>query len=400
MNENISKQDNSFNHEIADYHSELNNENNCIEMFESLVQSKNLKILMDLRSAILKRDFENFKLLINREENFHKILSLKPRLINDILVYCLIIAKKYEFNSTLSYNKDIIPCDGCEFIEYLMHKLNQDRNHSLCCDDTCKSIVKVYIQQKRQLTENSITFLLRCNDINLIKQVFDYDLVELNCCGSCINWHLMFITTYQERFFTNSFEKTFENFMARYILLSKLRCLLLNKRSFLTWFAGALHLYVDDYFIQNEEIKYKQLLSKLFEGLIINGLLNYAEFKNLYQMLIKRSDEMVITINSFNGTNENSNIRSFEQSVESIESETIQKTITINSKSKNICYFSNLEFLFPLSLKNICRLTIKREIREFTRKSVYSLPLPNNLKRFIFFENECDVIFKNFSLVK
>ena len=90
----------------------------------------------------------------------------------------------------------------------------------------------------------------------------------------------------------------FEGFVCRFILLSKLNCLPEQKRSFLTWFAGSLHLYADEFLLKSEEECFKHVLAKLFEGLILNGLLNNSEFKNFYRMLIRRNEEMITALNN------------------------------------------------------------------------------------------------------
>lgn len=344
----------------------------------------NLKFWNDLRQSIKQRDLDMFKSCIEKQDNFNQIASLKPRLINETLKECL---------AQTSRNSMKDKEDGCEFIEVLMEKLHNVQCHFVSWDDICKSVVQVYIDQCRQFTTFTLCFLLRCYNLELLQQVFRNNLVDNFCHGNCENWHLMFVASYQERFFTGSIENIFEGFMCRLVLLSKLRCWLEQKRSFLTWFAGSLHLYADEYFLQNDEKKFKYVLAKLFEGLILNGLLTYSEYKNFYQMLIKRNEEMLCTVNfGYNG-------QASTSSNEFKACEEPEKNLIQNSQEssclKSKCYIPNLELLYPLSLKNICRLVVKRNMKSYTRSHVESLPLPNNLKKFVLFDNECELVFKS-----
>lgn len=340
-----------------------------------------------LRSSIIEKDLEKFEFLLN--DQIEEIKQIKPRNLNEILLDCL---KIYQ---------DPLKPNGCDFIEHFMYKLSITNCHFVCWDDSCKSIVQLYLDTKHNFSPYSICFLLRCYDLELIKNVFDLDLINPSLMGECENWHLMFVASYQERFFTHCFDTIFEGFLARFILICKLRCSLKHKRSFLTWFAGSLHLYTDEYFLQNEESRFKFVLVKLFECLILNGLLSNNEFKNLLNMLMKRNEEMLLTLNSKSITGAfNSSSNNNQQMVtEEMLKEDSMKTSNNNNNNK-LNYFPNLDSLFPLSLKNTCRLVIKRSMTKFTRSQIDTLPLPSNLKKFIFFEFECESVYKSFYLMK
>jgi len=334
-----------------------------------------------LRLLIKERNHEKFQQSLDEQDDFCKIASLKPRLINETLLDCLCGSSKTPLHDPTVW-------DGCDFIEALMRKLHTSQCYFISWDDTCKSIVRVFIAQQRQFTQFTLCFLLRCFDLTLIKSVFDSELVDVHCLGNCQNWHLMFVASYQERFFTSSIDNIFEGFMCRFVLLCKLRCLLEQKRSFLTWFAGSLHLYADEYFLQSDEGRFKQVLAELFRGLILNGLLSDNEFKNFYQMLVKRNKEMLSVLYSNSAANQANNAQFYFNNTKSNNSNDCL------NKSNSKCYFPHLDSLFPLSLKNICRLVIKQKMTKYTRASIECLPLPNNLKKFIFFEIECDNAYK------
>lgn len=340
----------------------------------------NLNLWSDLRLQIDHLDLTTFQDRLNQQSNFNKIASMKPRLINETLQHCIDNSAIEE--SQISNTKP----DGCDFIEALMAKLHKSQCYFVSWEDTCKSIVHVYISQRRQFSAFTLCFLLRCYDLDLLQKVFEYELVD-SVGGNCQNWYIMFIASYQERFFSASIENIFEGFMCRFILLSKLRCMLDQKRSFLTWFAGSLHLYADEYFLQTDETRFKNVLAKLFEALILNGILNNSEFKNFYEMLIKRNEEMLCVLNgSYNGQ-----IRAGFDSQNSGEVNDSLQVMPPNPK----CYFPNLDQLYPLTLKNCCRLVVKRKMNKYTRGHIEQLPLPNNLKKFIYFDNECESAFKS-----
>lgn len=370
-----------------------------------------------VHDSIFDKDLDKFESLLNQEINFSEFL--KPRIINETLLKCLSISSSNGNDGLSLVGSNLTPTelvsagesavDGCEFIELFILKLHDAKYSSFFCwDDTCKSIVKVFINQLRQFTPYSICFLLRCNDVDLVKEAFENDLVDQHCFGDCLNWHLMFVASYQERFFTHCFDHVFEGFLARFILLCKLRCCLKQKRSFLTWFAGSLHLYTDEYFVQNEEVRFKYVLVKLFESLILNGLLSNIELKNLLQMLVKRNEDMQFTMNTKsinstavqNNTTEQYNVRSDFYQTNSNGSLLSSTSTLTQPRSSSSLYLSALDTFYPLSLKNTCRLVIKRSMTKYTKKYIDQLPLPANLKRFVLFENECDSVYKSFSLMK
>lgn len=215
----------------------------------------------------------------------------------------------------------------------------------------------------------------------------------------------MFVASYQERFFTHYFDTIFEGFLARFIMICKLRCSLTQKRFFLTWFAGSLHLYTDEWFLQNEETRFKFVLVKLFESLILNGLLTNSDFVNLSQMLAKRNKELISTkqyskVGMFQSSNDE---RKPTNDGGQISQELSSQTAVLGQQKPTatlpISYFPILEGLFPLSLKNNCRLAIKRSMVKYNKNEIDKLPLPANLKRFVYFENECESIYKCFDLI-
>lgn len=323
-----------------------------------------------LCKIITDKKLEKFKLLLDRKTNFN-FSQINPKIINDILLKCISIS--------LQNNENDI--DGCEFIELLMLKIYSTSCYFVCWDDsTCKSIINIFLKRQRQLTPSTLTFLLRSNDINLVNQVVELNLVESFCKGDCNDWHLMFVASYQERFFSDSFRNFYEGLLSRIICICRLRCSLERKRCFLTWFAGSLHLYSDEYFLKKDEASFKRALILLFESLILNGLLNLKEFHSLFQMLVKRNEDMLVLLDKRKNPNNSE-----------------------SSSSNKSCLSTQmpiLESLFPLTLKNLSRLAIKQKINIYTKSHIDKLSLPPNLKRFLFFENECEMAFKSLSHFK
>jgi hypothetical protein len=122
----------------------------------------------------------------------------------------------------------------------------------------------------------------------------------------------------------------------------------LNKR-----FSGLLYVYGGVFCLKEEGSRVKIVLRNLFESLILNGLLTYGELKRL----------------SINAAR--------------------------NSKSTDLTTeYPNLLSKFPLSLQNFCRLVIKNNMKRYTRDYVHQLPLPFHLKRFVYFESECENVLK------
>lgn len=338
--------------------------------------------------SIKENNFYKFNEQINDEKCFNKLASL-PRFINETIKEC----QKNEHNCI-------------DFLEILMRQLYLGNYYFECWQETCKSVVRVYIDKHKQFTPYTIYFLLRCYDVNLINLVFEYDLLDDYCEGNCNDWHLMFVASYQERFFAHRFENILEGFLSRFLLLSKLRCSLANKRRFLTWFAGSLHLYCDEYFLNHDEGQFKLVLVKVFEVLILNGLMNNEEYKTLYKMLIKRNQEMMLMSQQSRNFLISATITPTSTRNDSIMMSTNQRmymrsnsgggTAAGNEHTNN--YIPNVNLFYPLTLKNWSRLTIKRYMKKYTRKYIDKLPLPTNLKRFILFDFECDNAIKCFKL--
>jgi hypothetical protein len=313
--------------------------------------NNNNKLWSLLTQSIRETNIELFKICLN-DKYLSESAALRPRLLNKLIKECIT-------------NKENL---GCDLLELLMNKLNKDNCYFECWQETCKSVVRMYIINKRQFTKNTIYFILRCYDAYLIKLVFDTELIDDYLNGNCLDWHLMFVASYQERFFAHCFNNILEGFLSRYLLICKLRCSLKHKRTFLTWFSGSLPLYCDEYFInKDEQGKFKLVLSKVFEALILNGILNNQEFNILFDMLSKCNKDII-------------------QSIQSNQSQSQQQQLYDLPL--------NIESFYPLSLKNCCRLIVKRNLCKYTRKCVDTLPLPTYLKRFILFDNECDLALK------
>ena len=289
------------------------------------------KFWQQLKCSIVENDLDRFKSCVNEKD----LSDIRPRFINEAVREC----QKNEMN-------------GCEFLEILMKQLYIGHCYFECWQETCKCVVRQYIKKSKQFTPFTIYFLLRCYDINLTRLVFELELLEEHCKGDCQDWHLMFVASYQERFSAHCFDNILEGFISRFILLCKLRCSLAHKRTFLNWFCGSLHLYSEEYILNKDESRFKVVLIKIFEALVLNGLINNEEYRNLYEMLTKR--------------------------------QILLETPTTDT------IFPNVNSFYPLSLKNWCRLTIKRSMSIYSRKFIDKLLLPANLKRFIFFDYECE----------
>lgn len=157
-------------------------------------------------------DLEKFRAAL--DEQTVEISLLKPRLINEILLQCIkissidpvpappspppppTISEPFEIDLTVrtsfgprsSSPKSNNLTDGTEFIETFMHKLHPFKCFFLFSDDTCKSVVKLFVAQNRQFSAHSLNFLLRCHDLELIRQVFELNLINEKCSGDCHDW--------------------------------------------------------------------------------------------------------------------------------------------------------------------------------------------------------------------
>lgn len=151
-------------------------------------------------------DLDKFRATL--DEQTVAISLLKPRLINEILLQCIkissidpvvsccgalqpsIITSTAVVSTSLSRSSSPKSnlTDGTEFIETFMFKLHPLKCFFLFSDDTCKSVVKLFVAQNRQFSPYSLNFLLRCHDLELIRQVFDLNLMSEKCSGDCHDW--------------------------------------------------------------------------------------------------------------------------------------------------------------------------------------------------------------------
>jgi hypothetical protein len=320
------------------------------------------ELWLKLTESIKTKQLRKFEQLIKRPENG----EMGKTLINEILLKCIEHAAVSE---TPDQN------DGVDFIECFMKNMYTQPCYFVCWDCmTCKKIVAKYLAQKRKFSHYSIGFLLRCNDIDLINKYFDSDLAGEQFCS---NWHIMFITSYKEKFYTECKDRSREGFMCRFILLCRLRCPLENKRKFLIWFAGLIYLYSDEYFYRIDESHIKTLIPILFDALIINGMLTYNEMKNLFQMLVDRNNHIknIIKPNRTKSDNIDKN---------ELQNANSEKTIIPDISYLYTIYSAK----YPFSLKNLCRIAIKNSMIKYTRANIEQLRLPANLKRFLYYESE------------
>lgn len=173
-----------------------------------------------LKSSICTRDLTAFRTTL--DEQTVAISLLKPRLVNEILLQCIKISSidPVTYQSPTDDHSaaaaavivSTVPgrcsppkhaaltnlTDGTEFIETFMFKMHPLKCYFMFSDETCKSVVKLFVAQNRQFSSCSINFLLRCYDLELIRQVFELDLVSQKCSGDCHDWYnknLLFSTT-------------------------------------------------------------------------------------------------------------------------------------------------------------------------------------------------------------
>ena len=365
--------------------SQLDNSSNSSSISSS---SSSNEPFTSLCHIISQKNLTKFSLLLNKSTTF-KAGQINPKVINDILLKCISISNLDEASSSSAEIEVEESPDGCEFIELLMYKLYSTPCYFVCWDvTTCKSICRLFLRRKRQFTPYTMCFLLRANDVCLIGQVIELNLLGQYCNGDCRNWHLMFVASYQERFFSDCFKNFYEGLVARVLLLCRLRCSLEQKRYFLTWFAGSLHLYSEEYFLNNKEASFKQVIVKLFESLILNGLLSQLEFKSLFHMLVKRIEDIRLSVDKSKYNRQ----QSPAQPQPSVASKVFQQQqpVAVLAKSCLSAHLPELNALFPLSLKNRSRLAIKQHLTKYTKEVIDKLNLPPNLKRFLFFEAECE----------
>ena len=155
----------------------------------------------DLASSLESKDLTGFdaKLTAN-------LTQLKPRVINETILKCL---DKHADDPML-----------CQYIELFMHKLHVTKCSYICWDDTCKTVVRLYLKRRNAFSKHSMCFLLRCSDIELVKEAFEAELVD-QFSSDCYNWHLMFIASYQDRFISNCFYSIYDGFLVKSILVCK-----------------------------------------------------------------------------------------------------------------------------------------------------------------------------------
>jgi len=328
-----------------------------------------------LFKSIAANDLQQFGFNISTK-SFIEEAALHPRLLNRAIVECA--KSKHHWY---------------DFLEFLMRQLGVNNCFFECSQDVCRTVVKLHVSTKRQITPYTLYFLLRCYDANLVRLAFEHELLDDYCSGQCDNWHLMFVASYQERFTAHCFNSVLESYVTRMILLSQLKCSLNQKRNFLTWFAATLHLHFDEFMKQRKV--FRLVMAKLFEMLVWNGLINDQEMLNLIDMLISRGQEVkessseATLIDKCESQFDDAFLEKYNSINQNFNAMPSGSELNVNMLQHGAKRAAFLSDVFPLSLKNLCRLNVKRYLNVYTRKSVTELKLPTQLKHFLLFDDEC-----------
>jgi hypothetical protein len=349
-------------------------QNNNIEQDQSSDKKNTVHpraLLFKLSQSIKLKYLQKFEQIISRPENG----QMGKTVINEILLKCI-------ENAALTEKPD--RNDGVDFIECFMRKTYMQSCYFVCWNcTTCRKIVEIYLAQKRKFTHYSIGFLLRCNDIDLINKYLDSELVGEEFCS---NWHIMFFTSYREKFYSDCLDRSREGFLCRFILLCRLRCSLENKRLFLIWFAGLIYLYTDEYFYRSDQSHIKTIILILFDALMLNGILTYNEMKNFFELLVNRNEYIK---NLFENCRNPDSLGNSNADYNNKNNESQQNTQKVFIPDMSH-FYSIYTKKYPFTLKNLCRIVIKNSMRKYTRKNIEKLTLPTTVKRFLYYEPEIE----------
>jgi hypothetical protein len=353
------------------------------------MKASDQKLWSDLFESIEASDSAKFAAILdtNRAHLTQIKSSTTTTFVDDILFKCLRVAEQQQCHQQQH-----------ALVELLMQRLHSAKSNFIGCDDTCKIMLKFYTGHNLKLSKHSLGFLLRCSDLECVRSVLDNELIDspppdtFRADGgdtgfdNRANWDTMFMVSYQDRL-TNSLASLYSGFLSRSLLVYRLRCPRSHNRAFLTWFAGSLHLCIDESFMHNERPLFKFALFKIFEALVLNGLLDHAKFTSLINMIVSNHLEAMDIVCS-------------RKRVLGVSAANGSSTADESPLEKMNGYFAELRAICPLSLKSLARVTIKHSLKSYSRASVEQLHLPAYLKRFVLFEAECESIYAGSRLAK
>ena len=238
-------------------------------------------------------------------------------------------------------------------------------------------ILKMHIEHRCYLDVKCFELILHCIDPNLVVNLFEMNLIESNDLfhiGCLLESENMFagIREYDDDILA-SYKYASQIFLSLSIILYKYKCY--DHLKAIVSSLDCLAIFINREECDNKRIgKIKLKLEKsvkiLIHALVMNKILNK---KKLKQFLLTSNIET---------------IRIDDEDYEFEQMQSVCKRLNINQEEIN-------RKMFPLSLQRMCRVVIKKNMNDYSIQGVNQLKvLPNELKKFVLFDQEINDILK------
>lgn len=362
----------------------------------STSRSSSLSVSPKLTDQLLIKSLEVIDLRDNDLlENFENLLTRRP--INKMFKYSfnqLNLHRKETFIYLIERNmsnKILSPFDQYAYLKLKNGKL---LNTNLISDQTkydfnycnIKKISKLMrtlnVREKSFLKQNNL--MPNCISSLLMPFFFDiFTMSELKLFGDeTVNIMLNLKQTYKAQVYLD--EQTLTSYLTENIVWNCLALFKLKLKDlsddqtlrmgyfnyYLTYIYIRMHL---DYLLSGirtdsckdllkRSIELGFVLPHLLDALILTGLFkhcDYVKFKKFFQEKKKR--------------------------VQCIENVYLENAMNNVSQTADIC--------FPLKLKNLCRIQIKKSLVNYSVDSLNQLAIPNSTKRFLMYNDELELIY-------
>jgi len=272
-------------------------------------------------------------------------------------------------------------------------------------------ILRIHIKNRISLGNKYCGILFYCDTPSIVKQVFDYNLVE-----PVVKDQNGDVSILMSRFYTDDFfedmtlqSNVHANLLYSYAIIFYRLPVFHIKEQILKWVSllgeyinkeNLINLTASNSMKLNPLVAYKAVVNSL----IANGLFTrYTLDKFLECKKIKKNLRVIDDDSELMDNDESSDLDSFDSDMTDSDIENIINIRHINRRNGNQLNTSSLQnrisfkndSFFPCSLKDLCRIRIKKSMPDYTKKTVHRLTiLPRALKEFVLFNDRIDPILK------
>jgi hypothetical protein len=238
-------------------------------------------------------------------------------------------------------------------------------------------LLSLHNNHKLKLLKDEMDALFYCIEPGLIIDIFEKGLVKSNCAHLLkrIEKNCIFMALEN----MDEFPYSFETMMSLSLLLYKSQCK--SKRHSIM---KSINEQLSEFILHeayDENVK-TIAMRKLLESVVLNGIMSRSQFNQFLAKTCFTDD----ADDDDEFSDDGMDLGNFQRRAN-------HQTISVGEKilMKNTNLFHDM---FPLSLKNLCRIFIKNSLTTYNQYSVNVLDIPVVMKKFLLFDDEIKEILK------